>query len=225
LRFVTSISPKRIEHQQYCLSTWTKLGASIIAYQPAQEITALQALFPQVQFRPTEDTYRDKFVTLRAVAQAASEAPVLLVNSDLEVYANQEQFIQEWFSPGNDVRVGYRWNYQSYDKCDQEKYGLDIVRLTDKHVRLINDNRMALGIPGWDWWLPAWLHLRGKFDLTRINTPQFFHKSHTLNWQPEQASEATDWIAKKFEISINKQREIAESGRCNGTCNLVRSLA
>ena len=85
MRFITSISPKRIERQQYCMATWLQYG-EIVAIQTADEIPMLQEQFPEVKFVSTDKTGKELFgypsrVNISAMVE---QGPGLLINSDIK---------------------------------------------------------------------------------------------------------------------------------------------
>ena len=89
MKFLTSISPRRIERQQYCMATWLQYG-EITAVQTAGEIPLLQPQFPNVQFVATEKTGALTFGYPSRVNISAmiDQGPGLLINSDIKIDTN-----------------------------------------------------------------------------------------------------------------------------------------
>lgn len=210
LRFVTSISPKRIAHQQRCVRSWQDIGGEVIAYQPPGEITALRSQFPGVVFRETPEAIENR-VLLRAVAKEALRGDVLVINSDIEIVGSQSQFVADWLG-GNDVRLGFRWNYSAPDVAELELWGIDVFRITAAMVPHIDDAFCRLGWPGWDWWLPSHLMQCG-FGVTPVDSPQFLHQWHALNWHEPSSLAEQVRICRKYNFDHDTMRRVAEQGR------------
>ena len=219
LTLVTSLSPTCIRRQLTCLRTWQYMGFPIIAQQVDQEeIDQLAPLFPDVTFKIAEAVHENR-VTIQSLAQEAKEQPVLILNADLEIYAEQSMFIEHW-AGGTDCRIGFRWNYDDIQSCTQEHWGIDAVRITPAMVPHIVEPTLRLGFPGWDWWLPTHLEKAG-FRLSRVNAPELFHQNHPTTWEPRSSLGEQARIEADYGITVDEMREMASKDRNGWKCSVT----
>ncbi|GAB5444388.1 MAG: hypothetical protein Fues2KO_47370 [Fuerstiella sp.] len=218
LTFVTSLSPNRIRRQKTCLRTWRNLGVQIKAIQAPHEIEAMRSLYEGVQFIATTDVLDGK-VRFRRLAAEARTTPVIVLNSDLEVYGSQADFVEAWSQPG--VCLGYRWNYKDITESVQEYWGIDAIKIEPAMVEhLRQDELCALGAPGWDWLVPTLLVSKG-FRHVAINQPQFFHQIHSRAWTDEESARTQSELSTRYGITISRMRHIARLNREGGEARVV----
>lgn len=220
LVFVTSLSPQRIRRQKTCLRTWRHFGVQIRAVQATDEIEDLKPLFPDVQFVATDDLIERKVRIRRLAAEARElDRPVIVINSDLELYGPQIPFLEQWDQSG--ICLGYRWNYDTIADCEQEEWGIDAVKIEPAMVQHLDSEEIcALGKPGWDWLLPALMVDRG-FQHVAINAPQFFHQRHPTTWTPQSSGKTQGELAARYGITVDRMREVARLNRKGGQARVV----
>jgi len=155
MKFITSISPRRIERQQYCMATWLQYG-EIIAVQTACEIPLLQPHFPNVQFVATEKTGASIFGYPSRVNISAmiDQGPGLLINSDIKIVTDQGQFDSDWEPKSRQFNVGVRFDFDGPGKPKYlNKHGIDAFLITEEVMAVMEDHGFVIGVPVWDSWI------------------------------------------------------------------------
>lgn len=217
LVLLTSLSPHRIRRQLTCLRTWRYMGLSVIAVQSDSEIETLEYHFPDVDFRSCGQ-YRPTIVDM--LAELSDLPQVLLLNADLEIYADQSEFLSRW-SGGEDCRLGFRWNYRDIKHCTAEHWGVDAIRLTSEMYNDAGtDDQIKLGSPGWDWFLPALLEQRG-FNVSPVNYAEFFHQVHRQTWTCEQSRKEQVRLATEYRLTIACMQQVVRRNREGGFCSVT----
>lgn len=187
---VTSLSPRseRLERQAECLESWHNLGLSIVAVQPEDETKWLRQAFPFVDFVPAHRTHPKRpcvFIKDMAKVAADRQVPALLINSDIEILAARESFVEAWSPRKGELRAGVRWNYSTgVSDAEVEPSGIDVFLLTPEMAEALPDLQLAIGIPFWDYWVPYHFRSLG-YDIHLDRSPCFFHRRHKLNWSRE----------------------------------------
>ena len=193
MRLVTSFSPSRIERQQVCLESWLESGFKVTGVQSPGEAEVLRSSFPGAELVETDlvgDLFnRPKLVRIKPMADLAiaDSAPVLIINSDIDIRYNKQTVLQEWSScPEKTLKVGIRWNYDIARRTRQLfKWGIDIFLVTPEIAGILPDIGMTMGCPAWDYWIPWHLHYCG-FSIETRSEMTFFHNVHHQNWSKEE---------------------------------------
>ena len=176
MKFITSISPRRVERQQYCMATWLQYG-EITAVQTAGEIPSLQPHFPDVQFVATEKTGAKIFgypsrVNISAMIE---QGPGLLINSDIKIVSNQGQFDSDWEPKTRQFNVGVRYDFAGPGQPKYlNKHGIDAFLITEEVMAVMEDHGFVIGVPVWDSWM-VWHMLIHRFKIQTKLTPGLFH--------------------------------------------------
>ena len=187
MRFVTSFAPSRIERQQACVSSWAKITDDIVAVQSPGETEHFQPLFPSIRFVETDrvgDLYgRPKNVRISAIMEQCVDAPILIINSDIEIIQPKEKFDAAWNHVKDKVlKVGVRWDLDvPTGQSGLMKWGIDIFRITPEMPALLTDIGMTIGCPGWDYWLPYVLWHEG-YKIDTVKERVFVHEIHERGW-------------------------------------------
>ena len=204
MKFVTSLSPHRIERQQYCLQTWMKLGLSVVAVQPPGEIEKLQEHFPWVEFVETDQTGtsvgRPHLPLISEMCNQAQSGPIILINSDISVKDTYEQFHREWMTEhdSNELVVGVRMDYKPPDgRKKQTAWGIDVFKICPSMLPLKNIG-MCIGFPGWDHWLPWELHRRGY--RIRVAKSALLHQTHELGYSEDDMLVSRSILLKEYNL-------------------------
>jgi hypothetical protein len=187
---VTSFMPRRIEAQRAALQSWRAAGLSVVSVNSRSEAAAMREHFPDVTFklidRPIEDIRGRPFVPIRAIIQAAKESSADIcgiVNSDIEfrgdgsffdlvrreapgalVFGNRIDAADAAATSGKEFRNGYDFFFWSRENSD-----------------LLEETRMVLGLPWWDFWLPLHAHSQG-LKIKRVVTSAMIHFVHPIGW-------------------------------------------
>jgi hypothetical protein len=186
MKFITSISPKRIERQQYCMATWLQYG-EIVAVQTVEEIPLLQAQFPNVHFVATDRTGKELFgypsrVNISAIVE---QGPGLIINSDIKIDTTQRQFDADWKPKPKQFNVGVRYDFDGPGKPKfLNKHGIDAFLITEEIMSVMEDHGFVIGVPVWDSWI-VWHMLTHRFKIKAKLTPGLLHLTHPLGWSDQ----------------------------------------
>lgn len=193
---VTSFAPDRLERQTVCLDSWVKLGLRVVSVNSQSEIDSMKDGYPQVsKWIATEFEKTPNINSLIDVAVSES-SPILIVNSDIEIYGDQDRLAKLIQDRKN--AVGVRHNYETRpSESNQEQWGVDAFIVYPEQAPLINRADFRIGVPMWDWWLP-WEIDRIGGDCEWIDEPYFFHKSHDVAWDQATCNEKKNYFAKRF---------------------------
>lgn len=207
-KFVTSLSVNRLDRQHKCLSSWKRFNLPIHAVATENQVEQLQSLFPEVDDwtvtpeRPNA-WERPYLVRITDHIQLASEAAILLINSDIEIRDTQQQFDREWNAPSEDVLIcGVRYEHKPKShRKELNPYGIDAFRITPpmvKHFEQSEDFGYTIGVPGWDYWLPWTLHL-ASFAVHRADS-LLMHEIHDMGYPPEAVKIAYRLLEEEFRM-------------------------
>ena len=166
MRFITSIGPKRIERQQFCMATWLQYG-EIVAVQTVDEIPLLQAQFPDVKCVSTDKTGKEIFGYPSRVNISAmvDQGPGLLINSDIKIDTTQRQFDADWEPKPKQFNVGVRYDFDGPGKPKfLNKHGIDAFLITEEIMSVMEDHGFVIGVSVWDSWI-VWHMLIHRFTI------------------------------------------------------------
>jgi hypothetical protein len=180
MKFLTSLSPSRIERQKYCLNSWQKYG-SIIAVQSSDEIDLIQSLFPEVKLEvgSPSQSFSKPTPKITDIISYADE-PSLLINSDISI---KEFDTNLWQYEEKVLKIGIRHDYfpnNPYNKFKQ-KYGIDAFLIYPEMRELLPDLDFCIGCPGWDFWLPYHLWFKHDYQI-QIPKCRMLHELHPIGW-------------------------------------------
>lgn len=214
MRVVTSFGPRRIERQQKCLKSWIAAGCEVTGIQSPGEVEMLSPLFPEVNFKETNLVgnlfARPKLVRINALI---NEAPVLILNSDIEVRATPEVFAERWSSVGEkQIKIGIRWNEDPVTKATSLfKWGVDAFLIEPWMIHDLPDIGMTMGCPAWDYWIPIKLHKSGYKIITQ-KQEELIHEDHEKQW-----------TLREYQAGLGILQKHTGMGR-NAAANLVQRL-
>ncbi len=213
---VTALSelPHHQERQAVCLDSWKAFGLSVVAVNQPHEVASLRGQYPQVSewvgktqesgFYERETT---RIVDLIRVARKLNH-PVLLINSDIEIYGDQSQIIDP-LRQGKQV-AGIRWNYPKtktgcpdYQAATRELWGLDAFSFTPDQAETYPELPLAIGRPFWDYWIPTHAKAHGH-EMQFIGERMFFHARHKLHWSEHDWHIGRDVVAKEYGVDYDK---------------------
>lgn len=208
LRICTSLGFKRLERQQLCIRSWQALGYEVVAVQSKDESKLLKPHYPDVTFIETDKVgyvfnHTNK-VTINAILDQAIDSPILIINSDIEIRANKDEFISNW-TPTNDkeLKMGIRWDEDPDTKqLTLLKYGIDIFLITPQIAKDLNDIGMTIGCPAWDYWIPIHLQRKG-YSFNVSHRQEFFHEVHPKNWSKVDFQVGLNLLMKHYKLNIS----------------------
>lgn len=207
IRIVTSFSPRRTERQLACLASWRRLGMPIVAVQPSHEIDAMAEIYEGVEWVPREG----QRPTIAELASVASDGPILLINSDIEIQSTQSEFRRDWLAiEGNTFRVGCRWEIAVGRRPHLQRWGIDAFLITTEMLADFRDLGFRIGQPVWDYCIV--LHYSSLGYTIRAKTDRgLAHESHQPAWTKAQGREGVAIIAREYGIDRETQnRRISE---------------
>jgi hypothetical protein len=194
IRFMTSLSPNRIEVQKRAILTW-RLGASdIIAIQTPENIEKLAPHFPDVTFverkiPPEKYPHLPNRVT---IGELVSYGPGLLINSDCELTG-----WEGWEYEPRTLKVGVRHEYRKApDRKDKvAPCGIDLFLISPDVKEHWEEHGFVLGTSVWDIWMP-WHYLTLRFKIVRVQNHRINHERHKSEWD-ERETEIGNRILKE----------------------------
>jgi len=189
VKFVTSISPRRIDRQKRCIASWLALGFPVVAVQSPGEDKFLKPQFPGVEFVDTQlvgDLFQNyEIARIKPMIDQAVDEEVLILNSDIDIVSDPDVFRKNWTNPDNrELRVGIRWNRNPRTgELKMFKNGVDAFLITPDMAKVIPDIGLAIGKPAWDYFIPWHLVKNEGYKMTvHKDTPTFIHEEHPQNW-------------------------------------------
>lgn len=205
----TSISPNRTERQQQCIKSWLELGNEVIAVQSKGESSTLQQDYPKVNFEETNlvgDVFnRPKLVRISALLNQAMYAPILILNSDVEIRTVKSEFDRIWTPiEGKHLQMGIRWEEDPITKSLKLlKYGIDAFLITPQMLEDLNDIGMTMGCPAWDYWIPIHLQRKG-YQLHTSKHLSLFHEVHQQNWNKADFNIGVALLQQHYKLSLKE---------------------
>lgn len=187
MRFITSLSLKRIERQQYCMETWKQFG-DITAVQTVGDVEILKPHFPDVNFVTTELTGEHQYglPNRPRIKAMVDQGPGLLINSDIKITSSRQEFENDWTPKPKQFNVGVRWDF---DAPKSEKIinscGIDAFLITEEVMECLPDVGFVIGVPMWDYWI-VWHMMTERFKIKSKTSQGLLHLKHDINWTREQ---------------------------------------
>lgn len=213
MKLITAISKNRIERQQECIYSWSKVADEIVAVNTKQDIDYLRPLFPSVNFIecPTHLTgerlyNRPDRVSIYALCQ---QGPGLLINSD--IYINnitKDNFNSIWSYHYNMFKVGIRTNISSTYKR-QEPYGIDCFLITEDIMHKIPELGFIIGTSVWDFWI-IWHMATLGYEIKPIYG-HLHHLEHESSWNETDTQIGLGILAKKYKLTQLQITTITQS--------------
>jgi hypothetical protein len=211
IAIVTSIPPRTMREQrglnigeQYqmdCVASWVASGFKVLSVNVREEIEALAARYPQVEF-----------VTAERDARSVAGRPNPLIDDLLLTLARQPQSIvgiinadlcmetgKNWFDPiassvADTILIGHRLDVGSWSTQPGELIapgrpytgGFDLFFFEKTAIERClaaggAGRFFALGMPWWDFWLPVALALNG-YRVARLDQPVAGHLLHPVKY-------------------------------------------
>jgi hypothetical protein len=204
-KLVTSLSLNRQDRQHKCLASWRRFGLPIHAVATENQAEQLMQAFPEVDdwhitLEQPNAWDRPYLVRIADHVALASESPILLINSDIEIRDKYQSLVEQWMQDDSDTLVcGVRWEHKKGSlKRELNPYGIDAFRILPSMVGHLEDAGFPIGLPGWDYWLPWELHLRG-FKV-RTADSQFMHETHEMGYSKEAVQTAYRLLEERYRM-------------------------
>ena len=220
MRILTSFSPSRIEHQQWCVQTWLKAGCSVTAVQTAGESDVMKPHFPNVEFTETNlvgDVFGKPYLPrIAAFFQLVKDEPALLLNSDIEIVVSQKRFEQDYLFREKTLVCGVRWDMHPRTKVTKPiRFGIDAFLLTPEIAENTPDVGMTIGVPVWDYWLPYHCVTRLGMKLITNKSQGLRHVVHPQNWSMDEMPKGFAITQEHYGVGMKEMTEwiIRQTGR------------
>ena len=196
MRFITSISPNRLERQIKCINSWTPYCSEIVAVQTADEVSLVKNTFDFVRV-VTTDQGSDIFDSPHCprIYELIKQGPGLIINSDIEIHTSHSIFSDKFLTYRDNVlECGIR-----YDNNKLNKYGIDAFKITDQLMEIYQDTPFGIGQPGWDYYLIKEAARQGIYINAHKKPAIFYHEVHELNWPRWKLSMAQSLLEKQYD--------------------------
>lgn len=185
----TSISPRGIETQQTAVNSWIEAGFKVISVNAPEEIAELKEQFPNVEFIAADRDAREltgrPLIYLDTILDALYQTGVNscgIINSD--IILRHDYSISEVIDMRENKFVFC--SRQEVDHIDQTEgkifiYGFDLFFFHRDLISKIPKSEFCLGMPWWDYWLPAAM-IAAKADSFYLSDIPAFHITHKTNY-------------------------------------------
>ena len=187
MNIFTSLAPSRLDVEKRAVRSWQALGLGVYSVNCPEEAAKLSPEFPGVRFLITSDTLEKvvrkpcvKISAIIAWAQQMTEPDEVfgIINSDiiLRPYPATLARIAEEGRTGC-VAVHRR----EIGTGEAYELGFDAFFLRHGASLFLPPADFAMGIPAWDYWLPAFMMSRG-YRIIRVEEAFADHETHKPFW-------------------------------------------
>jgi len=183
MRFVTSLSPGRIERQLRCIDSWAKYGLEIVAVQTERESDSIESLYKMVSVVRVPERAnawgRPHLPRIVDVINQCDDGPIVIINSDIEITDSVETFRDQWMTERDGLVLGIRRDYTEGSTPKLTPYGIDAFKITPELWHIFDvDAGFCIGAPGWDYWVP-FLVWREKLPIV-VSSSVLLHENHAM---------------------------------------------
>jgi hypothetical protein len=197
--YATSLVPGRSDGvQEAAVASWIAHGGRVVSVNVPEEISGLNSQFPQVEFVPavrSGQRFAGRPVPLiRDLATVATErlgaAPfACLINSDIvlrpapDLVATVAAHVGDGLILLPRVDVADLAAVTAFAPTGHETFsvGYDGAFLSPSILAEIPENLFCIGMPFWDYWLPALTLIKGR-SLKTLASPVALHVAHDTRW-------------------------------------------
>lgn len=181
MRLITSLSPKNLDRQDQCITTWEKYATEIIAVQPEEEIEQLSIHYSNITFVAT-DKKSDIFESnAPRIYSLIEQCPGVIINADIEIA--DDSVLKQMDRENDDILdCAVRFDYTPGVGYRMHRYGIDVFRISNKLKDIYQDLPFGIGQPGWDYYLLLEAHRTG-FRINCSKERTYLHLEHPVNWQ------------------------------------------
>ncbi len=188
---ITSIAPNHHNNdiQLQAVQSWINLGFKVISINSKSECEALENFYPDVLFVPTtrtmELTYGRPVVSISAaldLCKLQEEDNFLLINSDIELVADDGLIGRIKYQMEKKVIIGNRYNYS--DSKDQSSLfisGFDFFFINKNFLSLFPQSLFAFGQCHWDYFIP-YTSMKAGIETILLENKIAFHKDHPVQY-------------------------------------------
>jgi hypothetical protein len=187
MKIFTTINPKsNFEAQNEAIQSWLK-KYEVISVNTEEEISEIKEIYPDVNFISTNETYQYKNKKLIKFDSILSEMSKIngysfFLNSDIILKEDMEISINERHL-NNGIYLSTRYDVDD-DSVSFFKWGFDFFCIHSKYLHHFKNEKFAIGLPWWDYWLPICAYMNG-FNLYHLDYELFYHRKHETNYDME----------------------------------------
>lgn len=180
----TSLNPGGdLPYQKACLAAWRSAGFDVVSFNSAEEAEALEAggiessAIERLDAGEDASTVAGKPVprimpVLRRLAARAEGCPVMLANGDIYPAVRSARISEFWSRCGPALALTRQECVSlapaAVERADAYRGGLDAFHFSPRYLDTVIEGlsefpvaeRMAFGIPGWDYLLGGFIHFR-----------------------------------------------------------------
>lgn len=181
-----SPSPARTEAQAICIASWRAAGLDVCSFNHPAELSRVAARYA-VQFIQVSTTLSGHYIPINAMLDwaAAADAPVLIINSDIELRCAPWELQRVRRLAGGGLCYFIRYNHEgTRSRATREPYGIDAFLLHGRDVALFPRSSLSMGQPFWDYWIPYTMAANGR-PLFCMDSPVALHRNHARQWSQE----------------------------------------
>ncbi len=193
LTIVTSIAPRGLDHQQKAIASWLALGFKVVSLNCHEEIDVLRDAFPAVGFVEVSRDGRAHtgrpliyFDDILAYYRDTGDSICGIVNSDILIKDDPSFYDIIDREAMNHLVYGSRVDVQDMDNRAGGVYrgGFDFFFFPRTFIDLYPSSTFMIGMPWWDYWVPAIALLKG-MGVKRLDSFYAFHEYHEINYSEE----------------------------------------
>ncbi|MGL5080822.1 MAG: FkbM family methyltransferase [Microcoleaceae cyanobacterium] len=212
IKIITSIAPENLEKQRVAISTWKKLGFSVISLNSALEIEKLEPHYAditlQIVSRDAQAEVGKPLIYLDDMFCYFQDHPskiCAVVNSDIQLQAD-ENFSKWVLKEAEDAIIfGSRIEIETLEQRQGELYnkGFDFFFFDSKYLKDFPPSKFCLGLPWWDFYLPL-MALQQGWTLKHLVTPVAYHLKHSVNYNNQNWQKYGIEFTKFFNIQLSQ---------------------
>lgn len=189
LHALTSLapSPDAQSRQQAAIRSWRSAGLVVHSFNHPSEIATLAATY-DVAFveigQTTAAEFGRPYIPINAMLDWASrrQAPVLLVNSDIELRLTPFQLYRLRMLGDSGLTYFVRHNHDGdLASATPEPWGIDAFLFHGRNATGFADSFLSMGQPFWDYWLPLGFSALGR-PVWAVRSAVTFHRNHARSW-------------------------------------------
>ncbi len=212
----TDMGRKMPDYDRLCIRSWAACGFRVLAMNGCDEIPALAARYPEIEFVTAPRNAREVFgrntpfiADMMAVLASQPEPVLGIINSDLLFEPVPQWRTLEYLAGQKALVTGHRYDVRTLAGGVLHPYlpGFDYFFFDHAAADVLakTDRPFSLGLPWWDYWFPLSLALRG-YRLLTVTSPAVLHLAHES--QTDARTDSWRRLAIEFARSMVQDREL-----------------
>jgi tetratricopeptide (TPR) repeat protein len=215
----TSLAPGKYRHQHGAVDSWLAQGFKVLSLNTADEITALEPHFSNVEFamaeRDASAAYGKPYVYFDDVLACLESREGRfggIINSDIYLVADG---LKSYIIRHSDSSFlyGCRVDVQSMQHLDGRFFelGYDYFFFDKEILCEYPPDDFCIGLPWWDYWA-LFIPAVRSITLKKLTTPVAYHVTHPTNWDKRAWIDYANHLIRHLGASGNgmDNRQLAE---------------